>query len=151
MNFQCGTSYEVDVSGAHKRDYNSTKSSKVQLLRDITGHAKPGVLTALMGASGAGKTTLMDVLAGRKTQGKISGDILVNGKVKQQKMWSRVVGYVEQLDIHSAALTAKEAVEYSSQLRYASVALAFTCQVLYMDCGFLLTLHFICFLHCQAL
>ena len=32
-----------------------------------------------MGGSGAGKTTLMDVIAGRKTQGEITGDILVNG------------------------------------------------------------------------
>jgi ABC transporter len=38
---------------------------------------RPGVLTALVGASGAGKTTLMDVLAGRKTTGTIKGDIRV--------------------------------------------------------------------------
>ena len=30
-------------------------------------YCRPGVLCALMGTSGAGKTTLMDVLAGRKT------------------------------------------------------------------------------------
>ncbi|GJV37684.1 ABC transporter G family member 35-like protein [Tanacetum coccineum] len=35
----------------------------------------PGVLTASMGVSGAGKTTLMDVLAGRKTGGYSKGDI----------------------------------------------------------------------------
>lgn len=45
----------------------------------ITAHFRPGVLTALMGGTGAGKTTLMDVVAGRKTQGIITGDILVNG------------------------------------------------------------------------
>lgn len=37
------------------------------LYQGITGAFRPGVLTALMGASGAGKTTLMDVLADRKT------------------------------------------------------------------------------------
>jgi len=31
------------------------------------------------GASGAGKTTFMDVIAGRKNQGRITGDIRVNG------------------------------------------------------------------------
>lgn len=36
-------------------------------LQGITGSFRPGVLTALIGASGAGKTTLMDVLADRKT------------------------------------------------------------------------------------
>jgi ABC-type multidrug transport system ATPase subunit len=35
------------------------------------------VLTALIGETGAGKTTLMDVLAGRKTTGVIEGDIRV--------------------------------------------------------------------------
>lgn len=33
------------------------------LLKGISGAFQPGVLTSLMGASGAGKTTLMDVLA----------------------------------------------------------------------------------------
>ena len=39
---------------------------ELELLKGITGAFQPGVLTALMGASGAGKTTFMDVLAGRK-------------------------------------------------------------------------------------
>ncbi len=43
----------------------------------------------------------MDVIAGRKTQGEICGEILVNGFPKVQETWARVVGYVEQMDIHS--------------------------------------------------
>ena len=39
----------------------------LQLLNDVSGAFRPGILTALVGSSGAGKTTLMDVLAGRKT------------------------------------------------------------------------------------
>ena len=39
----------------------------LQLLNDCSGIFRPGILTALVGSSGAGKTTLMDVLAGRKT------------------------------------------------------------------------------------
>lgn len=42
--------------------------------------------------SGAGKTTLMDVLAGRKTQGVVTGELLVNGHPKVQETWARVVG-----------------------------------------------------------
>ena len=32
---------------------------ELELLKGLTGYAEPGVLTALMGGSGAGKTTLM--------------------------------------------------------------------------------------------
>lgn len=39
----------------------------LQLLNSCSGSFRPGILTALVGSSGAGKTTLMDVLAGRKT------------------------------------------------------------------------------------
>ena len=39
----------------------------LQLLKQCSGSFRPGALTALVGSSGAGKTTLMDVLAGRKT------------------------------------------------------------------------------------
>ncbi|OQR82297.1 ATP-binding Cassette (ABC) Superfamily, partial [Thraustotheca clavata] len=50
---------------------NPTKGEPdLQLLKGINGHALPGTITALMGSSGAGKTTLMDVIAGRKTGGK---------------------------------------------------------------------------------
>lgn len=39
----------------------------LRLLNDCSGAFRPSILTALVGSSGAGKTTLMDVLAGRKT------------------------------------------------------------------------------------
>jgi len=37
-----------------------------------------------------------DVVLGRKTVGLIRGDILTNGYPKQQAVWARMCGYVEQ-------------------------------------------------------
>uniref|UniRef100_A0A2N9E6E2 ABC transporter domain-containing protein n=1 Tax=Fagus sylvatica TaxID=28930 RepID=A0A2N9E6E2_FAGSY len=90
---------------------------KLQLLSDITGAFRPGILTALMGVSGAGKTTLMDVLSGRKTGGTIEGDIRIGGYPKVQKTFARISGYCEQNDIHSPQITVKESVTYSAWLR----------------------------------
>ena len=90
---------------------------RLQLLRDITGAFRPGVLTALMGVSGAGKTTLMDVLSGRKTGGVIEGDIRISGYPKVQKTFARISGYCEQTDIHSPYVTVEESVAYSAWLR----------------------------------
>ncbi|KAJ4718239.1 Pleiotropic drug resistance ABC transporter [Melia azedarach] len=52
--------------------------NKLVLLNGVNGTFRPGVLTALMGVSRAGKTTLMDVLAGRKTSGYIEGGITIS-------------------------------------------------------------------------
>lgn len=90
---------------------------KLQLLSNVSGVFSPGVLTALVGSSGAGKTTLMDVLAGRKTGGYIEGDIRISGHPKQQSTFARVSGYVEQNDIHSPQVTVYESLAFSSFLR----------------------------------
>lgn len=93
---------------------------KLQLLNEITGAFRPGVLTALVGVSGAGKTTLMDVLAGRKTGGVIEGNINISGYPKIQETFARISGYCEQNDIHSPCLTVLESLLFSAWLRLPS-------------------------------
>lgn len=90
---------------------------KLQLLVNVTGAFRPGVLTALVGVSGAGKTTLMDVLAGRKTGGVIEGIIHISGYPKRQETFARISGYCEQNDIHSPCLTVLESLLFSAWLR----------------------------------
>ncbi|TYI55095.1 hypothetical protein E1A91_D11G116800v1 [Gossypium mustelinum] len=90
---------------------------RLQLLQDITGAFRPGILTALMGVSGAGKTTLMDVLSGRKTGGSIEGEIRIGGYPKVQETYARISAYCEQTDIHSPMITVEESVMYSAWLR----------------------------------
>lgn len=90
---------------------------RLQLLFEVSGVFRPRVLTALVGSSGAGKTTLMDVLAGRKTSGCIEGDIKISGHPKEQQTFARIAGYVEQNDIHSPQVTVEESLWFSSALR----------------------------------
>ncbi|KAA3490138.1 ABC transporter G family member 32-like [Gossypium australe] len=93
---------------------------RLQLLVDVTGAFRPSVLTALVGVSGAGKTTLMDVLAGRKTGGVIEGSINISGYPKRQETFARISGYCEQNDIHSPCLTVLESLLFSAWLRLPS-------------------------------
>ncbi|XP_020252372.1 ABC transporter G family member 31 isoform X3 [Asparagus officinalis] len=107
--------YFVDMPKEMKR--KGVPESKLQLLSSVSGVFRPGVLTALVGSSGAGKTTLMDVLAGRKTGGYIEGDIKISGYPKEQSTFARVSGYVEQNDIHSPQVTVEESLWFSARLR----------------------------------
>ncbi|KAI1741490.1 putative ABC multidrug transporter [Xylaria scruposa] len=90
--------------------------SEKQLLQNVSGFVTPGKLVALMGSSGAGKTTLMDVLAQRKDKGIVKGSILING-APQGISFQRDTGYCEQNDVHEATATVREALLLSARLR----------------------------------
>ncbi|KAF8026782.1 hypothetical protein BT93_F3302 [Corymbia citriodora subsp. variegata] len=107
--------YSVDMPPEMKNQ--GVVEDKLMLLKSVSGAFRPGVLTALMGVSGAGKTTLMDVLAGRKTGGYIEGTITISGYPKKQETFARISGYCEQNDIHSPHVTVYESLLYSAWLR----------------------------------
>ncbi|KAI9124611.1 hypothetical protein K1719_004533 [Acacia pycnantha] len=107
--------YYVDMPTEMKKQ--GIKENKLQILSNVSGAFRPGVLTALVGVSGAGKTTLMDVLAGRKTGGYIEGSISISGFPKNQATFARVSGYCEQNDIHSPNVTVYESLVFSAWLR----------------------------------
>ncbi|KAI3716293.1 hypothetical protein L6452_23529 [Arctium lappa] len=107
--------YSVDMPQEMKEQ--GLNEDRLLLLKSVSGAFRPGVLTALMGVSGAGKTTLMDVLAGRKTGGYIEGDIRISGYPKKQETFARISGYCEQNDIHSPHVTVYESLLYSAWLR----------------------------------
>ncbi|MCL7037884.1 hypothetical protein MKW94_014202 [Papaver nudicaule] len=107
--------YAVDMPAEMKAQ--GVTEDRLELLKGVSGAFRPGVLTALMGVSGAGKTTLMDVLAGRKTGGYIEGNITISGYPKKQETFARISGYCEQNDIHSPFVTVYESITYSAWLR----------------------------------
>jgi ATP-binding cassette subfamily G (WHITE) protein 2 (PDR) len=92
------------------------KKETRRILDHVDGFIKPGTMTALMGVSGAGKTTLLDVLAQRVTIGVISGEMLVDGRMRDES-FQRKTGYVQQQDLHLETTTVREALQFSALLR----------------------------------
>ena len=98
----------------------------------------------------AGKTTLLDVLAHRKSTGTITGDILCNGVKWESNDYKcvheccvsllsaplirasvcafcgcrNVIGYVQQQDVHIGTTTVREALEFAAALRLPAVVTA---------------------------
>ncbi|TKA65501.1 hypothetical protein B0A49_05715, partial [Cryomyces minteri] len=97
--------YDIKIKSEHRR-----------ILDHVDGWVKPGTLTALMGVSGAGKTTLLDVLATRVTMGTITGEMLVDGRQRDES-FQRKTGYVQQQDLHLSTSTVREALNFSALLR----------------------------------
>uniref|UniRef100_A0A8C9TW52 ATP-binding cassette, sub-family G (WHITE), member 2b n=1 Tax=Scleropages formosus TaxID=113540 RepID=A0A8C9TW52_SCLFO len=81
-----------------------------------SGIMKPG-MNAIMGPTGSGKTSLLDVIAGRKDpQGLCSGEVLVDSKVVTSDL-RLSSAYVVQDDILMGTLTVRENLAFSVNLR----------------------------------
>ena len=68
----------------------------------------------------SGKSTLLDVLAGKKTAGHMEGEVLLNGKAFDARSFNHTAAYAEQFDSHSPFATVKEAISFSALLRLPS-------------------------------
>jgi len=93
----------------------------VHILKGVNGYALPGQLTAIMGGSGAGKTSLLNVISQRVFTGKFSGEVslLKEGGVVpvQDNSLKDIAGYVVQEDYLFPSLTVKETLGYYADLR----------------------------------
>ncbi|RCI11894.1 hypothetical protein L249_4200 [Ophiocordyceps polyrhachis-furcata BCC 54312] len=88
-----------------------------QILSQIQGICRPGEATAIMGASGAGKTTFLDILARKNKRGQVSGNFFVNGEKVSDAEFRNVVGFVDQEDTMLPTLTVHETILNSALLR----------------------------------
>lgn len=88
-----------------------------QILHNITGAVHPGQLMAIMGASGAGKTTFLDILARKNKRGSTTGNFFVNGQKISNTDFRSVIGFVDQDDTMLPTLTVHETIMDSALLR----------------------------------
>lgn len=88
-----------------------------QILDGVQGGVHSGELMAIMGASGAGKTTFLDILARKNKKGVSGGDFYVNGEQIPKVDFKSVIGFVDQDDYMLPTLTVYETILDSAKLR----------------------------------
>ncbi|NWI22502.1 ABCG2 protein, partial [Sula dactylatra] len=91
------------------------KTADKEVLRDVNGIMRPG-LNAILGPTGSGKSSLLDILAARKDPHGLCGDVLING-APQPANFKCTSGYVVQDDVVMGTLTVRENLKFSAALR----------------------------------
>ncbi|GAQ89785.1 ABC transporter G family [Klebsormidium nitens] len=93
------------------------KKSGKMILQDVTARLRPGRVTAVMGPSGAGKTSFLTAVAGKETRCTVTGTVLINGREGSIQSYRKIVGFVPQDDIVHGNLTVAENLSFSASYR----------------------------------
>jgi ABC transport system ATP-binding/permease protein len=103
----------IDAVGLTK----TVGGGRTTLLRDVSLSIQPRELVAIVGASGAGKTTLMDALTGFRPV--TSGRVLFRGEdaIAAPAVFHDRLGYVPQDDLIHRQLTIEQGLAYTARLR----------------------------------
>jgi ABC transport system ATP-binding/permease protein len=91
--------------------------SSLCLLNNVSMSIEPGQLIALVGGSGAGKSTMLRSLLG--IEPITTGQVYINGDnlAKNFNIYRSLVGYVPQSDIVHTNLRVREVLHYTAKLR----------------------------------
>jgi len=98
--------------------YETGGRKSKEILHGISGTLQSGHLVAIIGSSGAGKTTFLNTLAGRTVMSS-GGCIKLDGVPVNpfSRNYRSSIAYVEQKDVMKATDTPREAIEFSAALR----------------------------------
>jgi len=92
------------------------RGCEVNVVNNVSGRLQAATMTALMGGSGAGKTSLLNALSGRAFYGTTTGTVLINGNVALIEEHEDALGFVPQSDDSIfAETTVKENLMYSGR------------------------------------
>ena len=91
-----------------------TRSGK-KILQEVTGTMARGSMWGVMGGSGAGKSTFLNVLMGKASH--TGGAVKINGWSKDMNKYKKLIGYVPQDDIVFPELTVRENILHSARCR----------------------------------
>ncbi|XP_052785141.1 broad substrate specificity ATP-binding cassette transporter ABCG2-like isoform X2 [Mya arenaria] len=109
------TIHNINYTVQVKEKTCSCSTQDKAILKGIDGIFKPG-MNAILGPTGSGKSSLLDVLAGRKDPSGLKGTLLLDG-APLPKNFKCMVGYVVQDDVVMGTLSVRENFHFSAALR----------------------------------
>lgn len=113
--------YSVMLKDPASKSKFRPERMKADIIKSVSGYALPGQTLYVMGASGAGKTSLLNLISDRaseKNGARIQGKILINNKDRvSQNTFGTIASFVMQDDILFEFLTVREALTFAARLR----------------------------------
>nr|XP_022306323.1 protein white-like [Crassostrea virginica] len=108
---------DVKVTASTRNSCRTDNCSKI-ILNEVSGYVRPGRLVAIMGASGAGKTSLMNVLTFRNIRDlSVNGDIKINDRVVTRDQMNEISAYLQQEDLFLGTMTVREHLLFRASLQ----------------------------------
>ncbi|KAK2824503.1 hypothetical protein Q5P01_021678 [Channa striata] len=94
------------------------KGNKQTAINKLSLRVRSGQMLAVIGSSGCGKTSLLDIITCRDEGGKVkSGQILINGKPNTPQLVRKSIAHVRQDDRLLPHLTVRETLVFVAKLR----------------------------------
>jgi Fe-S cluster assembly ATPase SufC len=73
------------------------RNKSINVVDSVTGRIRKGAMTAILGGSGAGKTSLLNALCGRAYYGEVKGEVFINGNKASIEEFTDSIGFVPQV------------------------------------------------------
>ena len=111
--------FSIVVKNKSKSSFGKPAYKKKEILQNVSGRVLSGQLLAIMGPTGCGKTSLLNILAARVPNGgsknaSLTGSIKVNSNKRDESKFRGVSAYVLQDDNLYAHLTVLETLQLAA-------------------------------------
>ncbi|XP_036781507.2 ATP-binding cassette sub-family G member 8 isoform X3 [Manis pentadactyla] len=121
LNYQVDMASQVpwfEKLAQFKVPWTSHKDSCKLGIQNLSFRVRSGQMLAIIGSSGCGRASVLDVITGRGHGGKIkSGQIWINGQPSTPQLVRKCVAHVRQHDQLLPNLTVRETLAFVAQLR----------------------------------
>ena len=104
-------------AGVRQGGRSTTKSSRTTILHQVSATFRPFSLSAIMGPSGSGKSSLLSVAADFISSSDLQQDSVITVNGEEGRIPKRLVGVVWQDDLLLSNLTVEENVWYTARLK----------------------------------
>ncbi|KAF5386697.1 hypothetical protein D9615_001976 [Tricholomella constricta] len=118
ISYSVPGSSRAGISGALRRRRGGTNLNDDKVVLDnVSGTLQAGQMMAILGPSGAGKTTLVEILAGKSKSGVTLGNVKFPTRGGSADTVVPKIGFVPQQDVLPPTLTVYEALLFAARLR----------------------------------